>query len=294
MRVVDENITRNVPKSLYILAILGVFVAVVIGLYMMFVSALPVRAETVGVSVSEGARTGIISAEIQRVVQAGDTDDGSYRVIYRVKGAQGVSLYVDGIHQQTVAISKTHDWQTIVFDIKLSQYGSHTIRITATNGDVADDVATTYTIVYAKPSDQSELAISYDIVGGSHPLTDNPTIPNRPTFSGSAPQGTLIVVTVYSDPVSCQDIADKNNQWSCTLPTELPPGEHKVYIEATPVNGEAKSFGPFKVNVVDDGGSTATSDNESGWWVWLASGLGLVVIALVLVVIIRSKNQHTS
>ncbi len=84
---------------------------------------------------------------------------------------------------------------------------------------------------------------------GNNPLTNNPTITKKPTFNGTAPPGSTVVVTVNSDPVTCTTIADSNGNWSCTLPAALPPGQHTVTVVVTAVGGEVTNLGPFAVTV---------------------------------------------
>lgn len=90
--------------------------------------------------------------------------------------------------------------------------------------------------------------------------TSHPTISKRPTFSGTAEPGSAVVVTVHSDPVTCTTTADSNGNWSCTLPSDLPPGSHTVLVEVTQ-NGDTTTFGPYAVTVASSpttlGGNTS-------------------------------------
>ena len=92
-------------------------------------------------------------------------------------------------------------------------------------------------------------------VGGDE-LTGTPTISKRPTFSGTAPVGSTVTVTVHSDPVVCTAIADVNGNWSCTLPSDLVPGYHTVSIRVVEVGGAITDLGPYTVFVAGGAGTT--------------------------------------
>lgn len=92
-----------------------------------------------------------------------------------------------------------------------------------------------------------EVEPSAVINGGS--LGGTPTIPARPVFSGTAEPGSTVVVTVHSDPVTCTTTADSFGNWSCTLPADLPAGQHTVFVEITSPSNVVTTLGPFTVNV---------------------------------------------
>lgn len=68
---------------------------------------------------------------------------------------------------------------------------------------------------------------------GDASLENRPVISKRPTFNGKAEPGATVTVTVRSDPVICTTTTDSNGNWSCTLPSDLPPGEHTVTIRVS-------------------------------------------------------------
>jgi len=71
----------------------------------------------------------------------------------------------------------------------------------------------------------------------------------QPTFTGTAPAGSTVVVTVRSDPVTCSTTADMDGNWSCTLPTSLPAGRHSVTVLVTTPDNEVINLGPYEVTV---------------------------------------------
>lgn len=89
---------------------------------------------------------------------------------------------------------------------------------------------------------------------GDRPLENNPYLPKRPTFSGKATPGAHVVVTVHSDPISCSATADGSGNWSCTLPEDLEPGVHTVYVVITNPDNSVVNLGPYSVRVA--GGET--------------------------------------
>lgn len=96
-------------------------------------------------------------------------------------------------------------------------------------------------------------------VNGDKQINQHPTIPKRPIFSGVAAPGAQVTVTVHSDPVSCSAVADSNGNWSCTLPTDLEPGEHTVYVVVTNPDSSVVNLGPYTVRVVGDDAATVNN-----------------------------------
>ncbi|MCA9331694.1 hypothetical protein KC968_01995 [Candidatus Saccharibacteria bacterium] len=94
---------------------------------------------------------------------------------------------------------------------------------------------------------------------GTMSLTGNPTIPKRPTFSGTTTPNSTISVTVHSDPVVCTATADSAGNWSCTLPSDLEPGTHTVTIQITKPDSSTETLGPYTVTVVAGASTTVTS-----------------------------------
>lgn len=92
-------------------------------------------------------------------------------------------------------------------------------------------------------------------------IEEVPTISKRPTFSGTAKPGATVTVTVHSDPVVCTTTADQDGNWSCTLPADLPPGTHTVYVRVVAVDTSVEEFGPYAVTV--EGVSAGVIDNTS-------------------------------
>jgi surface protein len=96
---------------------------------------------------------------------------------------------------------------------------------------------------------------------GDLPLTGKPTIPNQPTFSGTAAPYSDVTVTVHSDPLVCHTEADADGRWSCTLPKELSPGQHHVTVVITDPRGERTTLGPYVVVVKGGDKTTVNSDD---------------------------------
>lgn len=95
-------------------------------------------------------------------------------------------------------------------------------------------------------------------VGSSAPTSTNPAAPQpitntRPTFSGVSTPFATISITVHSDPITCTTTADASGNWSCTLPSTIPPGVHTILVEVTdPDTLEVKTVGPYYVEVASN------------------------------------------
>jgi hypothetical protein len=114
------------------------------------------------------------------------------------------------------------------------------------------------------------------VVGGD--LTSTPQIAERPTFSGTAAPESTVTVTVHSDPVTCTATADSNGNWSCTLPANLPAGQHSVTV-AIVNGGQTTNLGPYTVTVDGTNSTTVTVPN---------TGIRPVVTSLPNLMIIAS------
>lgn len=89
----------------------------------------------------------------------------------------------------------------------------------------------------------------------STPTSTDPALPQRitntrPTFTGVAAPNSTVVVTVNSDPIICTTTADGDGNWSCTLPSTIPAGVHKITVQVTnPLTEEVQTIGPYYVQV---------------------------------------------
>lgn len=87
------------------------------------------------------------------------------------------------------------------------------------------------------------------VVSGAPPISDRPKIPKKPVFSGVATPHSTVVVTVHSDPVTCQTVTSATGQWSCALDVELPAGDHTVQVKVTNPDNSVVDLGPYTVVV---------------------------------------------
>ena len=97
-------------------------------------------------------------------------------------------------------------------------------------------------------------------------LTDNDTIPSKPTFSGTGEPGYTVNVTVHSDPVSCSAVVNGSGAWACTLPSSLSAGNHIVNITATDSFGGIYTLAPTPVVVLasQTAGGSSSSPSSGG------------------------------
>lgn len=130
-------------------------------------------------------------------------------------------------------------------------------------------------------------------------LVNQTVVSKRPTFSGTASVGATVTVTVYSDPVSCTTTADANGNWSCTLPSDLTPGEHTVYVTVTPFGGGTPvELGPYTVIVEADEVTTVApgapnTGAKSIQFMGVAAIIGGVVGGLLGIAVLRVWRHNT-
>jgi hypothetical protein len=60
---------------------------------------------------------------------------------------------------------------------------------------------------------------------------------DTPKFSGEAPAGTRLTITVESDPITEQLTVPPSGDWSWTVPEGLEPGEHTITIQWLDISG---------------------------------------------------------
>lgn len=140
---------------------------------------------------------------------------------------------------------------------------------------------------------------------GNKSLTGTPTISKRPTFSGVAEPGSVVTVTVHSDPISCTTTTDADGNWSCTLPSDLQPGQHTVYIRIVAPGGAVTDLGPYAVTV--PGATTITNQTPlapmtgeqriaavlSPQVLFIAAGAVFTVAVLLTIGYTQLKTMHT-
>ncbi|MFO0887430.1 MAG: hypothetical protein H6793_00270 [Candidatus Nomurabacteria bacterium] len=126
------------------------------------------------------------------------------------------------------------------------------------------------------PESGSSAVINNPNGSGTISLTGNPTIPKRPTFSGTTTPNSTVSVTVHSDPVVCTATADSSGNWSCTLPSDLAPGTHTVTIQITKPDSSTETLGPYSVVVTEGQATTITSNDKLA-----NTGQNTIAVALV-------------
>lgn len=107
-------------------------------------------------------------------------------------------------------------------------------------------------------------------------ITSGQTVTStKPVFSGIAPPGSTVTITVYSDPLTATVVADSSGHWSWTPPEDLAPGNHTVTITATSTQGQTSTTtSSFKI------GSLPQTGNFSLTFLVLASGLTIFLLAI--------------
>lgn len=139
----------------------------------------------------------------------------------------------------------------------------------ANEGTVVYIVATDGYIYKSSSSDETPLSPS---IGFNPEVSNSPSTPTstdsnapqpitntQPTFSGVAAPFATITVTVHSDPIVCSTTADADGNWSCTLPSTIPPGVHTILVEVTdPDTEEVTTIGPYYIQVAGSGSNTIT------------------------------------
>lgn len=73
------------------------------------------------------------------------------------------------------------------------------------------------------------------------PKSEGIVTTSMPTFEGTAPAGSTVTITIYSDPITVTTIADESGAWVYTLDQSLAEGQHRVVIAAEGTNGATET-----------------------------------------------------
>lgn len=188
--------------------------------------------------------------------------------------AHGIELQWTALNNETVtdylieySINNGTDWNTYVHDPSLITTATfehlyhpieYLFRVSAIN---ARGTGTPSDTVQASPI----VTPTVVKIGDDTTLTgDGPraAIPKQPIFSGTTVPFSDISVTVYSDPVMCETASDASGDWSCTLPSSLPSGDHTVYATITFPDESTMELGPYEVLVEADTPPQQNQDAE--------------------------------
>ena len=108
-------------------------------------------------------------------------------------------------------------------------------------------VLDTYTHTYNESSTPTLPAPTVEVEGGD--ITSTPTLSKYPVFTGTAAPHAQVVVTIHSDPVTCETVADANGDWRCAFATALQPGSHTVYVKVTNPDTTVVNMTPYAIAV---------------------------------------------
>lgn len=98
-----------------------------------------------------------------------------------------------------------------------------------------------------------------------------------PTFQGTAPPGTTVTITVYSDPITATVTTDQNGNWSYTVSKPIDSGPHTVVVAAVdPNSGQSHTATlAFVVSSGDENGASGSAIPVSGHMEYTLLLLGL-------------------
>ena len=218
--------------------------------------------------------------EIKRPVD-GDTANSRRPVVEGVTGpGVEVQISIDGGEPVTVIADDEGRFEyTIGYDLA---DGEHTI--TARTNDGAED-----SVTFMVDPDVPTLSIDSPAGGQSVPTL-------TPEIEGTADPGQEVDIYVDGDKVGTVT-ADEDGNWSWTLDSALPEGEHTVRAEAIGSNGETASVSvTFNVvdvgegfaidETVDEGCNCAQTSGDVGG---AAGHVGLTLFALMLMRVRRRR-----
>lgn len=158
----------------------------------------------------------------------------------------------------------------------------------------ASSITTTLTPILTPTLAASDSASSSGVTIDS-PTKNQSVATQKPTIVGTAPPGTTVTITVYSNPITVTVTADANGNWTYTLADELEAGPHTIVVAAQdPTTGQSHTATlAFVVATGDENGASGSAIPVSGTTenTILLLSLGMLFILIGSVVpILRRTN----
>ena len=125
------------------------------------------------------------------------------------------------------------------------------------------------------------------------PTTNASVTDDQPTIRGTAPPGSTVTLTIYSDPITVTVTADANGNWSYTPTVPLPDGPHNVVASTlVAATGQTQTDSSSFVVAAGGGGSSTQSatplaGNAEMTILLLTIGSGLFLTGLILPALAR-------
>lgn len=116
---------------------------------------------------------------------------------------------------------------------------------------------------------QQHIILEEDVVITAHAdnqaLSNNMTLSNPPTFSGTAPAGSAITLslTQHSNTTTCEAEADEQGEWTCAFLQTLAVGDYTLSITGETSWGEAISLGVFDIQLASVDQSNPTDQDQN-------------------------------
>lgn len=133
-------------------------------------------------------------------------------------------------------------------------------------------------------SNASASALTIDSIADNEEITTD-----KPTFSGKAPPGTTITLTIHSTPRTVIVTVDANGNWTYTPEEGLEPGPHTVVaMAADPVTGQTQSVSvPFVLGTASESGSIPVSGSIHTTLIVAALGILFLLSGILIPVVLR-------
>lgn len=98
------------------------------------------------------------------------------------------------------------------------------------------------------------------------PVKNSSVTTTQPTIEGTAPAGSTVTITVYSDPITVTVVADANGNWNYTLGQPLASGPHTIVVAAQDPNTGTSNTATlaFVVATGDENGASGSAVPVSG------------------------------
>lgn len=153
----------------------------------------------------------------------------------------------------------------------LTSSNPSTITITGTGGGstITPTATPTGTITITPtltPTNAASGSASTSAVTIDKPIKNSSVITTQPTIEGKAPAGSVVTITVYSNPITVTVTADANGNWTYTLAEPLVAGPHTIVVAAqNPDTGTSHTATlAFVVAIGNENGASGSAVPVSG------------------------------
>lgn len=191
--------------------------------------------------------------------------------------------YANALGEQDNVIIGTTPANITILNVDGTQATSETALITTPDATPSAALTLSPTPVATESAEASPSAVTIDSIEENEQVATD-----TPTFSGKAPPGSTVTLTIYSEPTTVVLTVDENGNWSYTPEEPLEDGPHTVTaMVSDPTTGETSTTSvPFVLGDASESGIPVSGSVEVTLTL-IAIGVLFMLSGIVIPIIIR-------